>query len=114
MSSLNPPDGKILRAKREFVVPNGIEDNYAITNIGKQNEDSVPEILYVGVLRESKGVMVLLEAAKILRERDLDFRLRFVGKFESEIFSRFPRAYARGPLPIIDRKPRFDASDGKT
>lgn len=88
LSELNPPDSQILRAKREFIVPYGIEDHYIPHNTGTQRQDSASEILFVGVLRESKGVLTLLEAAGILRERGLDFRLKFIGKFASEQFRR--------------------------
>jgi glycosyltransferase involved in cell wall biosynthesis len=49
-------------------------------------------LLYAGVLRESKGLLVLVEACRLLRERGIDFRLRLMGGPESAEFTERLRA----------------------
>lgn len=85
-SPLAPPDPERFHARREFVVLNGIEESSA-----PMSKDAVscrrtetPVILFVGLLRESKGVFVLLEACRELKRRGVPFRLQLVGEFQSE------------------------------
>lgn len=85
LSELNPPDGKNLLAAQEFVVPYGIEDN-GQDKLAGNTADQGGKILFVGIIKESKGVLVLLDACRILRERGLDFSLQLMGKFESADF----------------------------
>jgi glycosyltransferase involved in cell wall biosynthesis len=90
LSEFNPQDGKHLGAKREYTVPNGIEDTFEIygnTNPSAHDKRD-PQLLFVGVLYESKGVCLLLEACKILLERRVPFHLKVMGKFESPQFER--------------------------
>lgn len=86
LSEFNPADGEFLQAKKEFIVPNGIED-YAPHFIKNTNSTSptsnLCRILYVGALKETKGLLVLIEACRLLKEKGLDFTLEAVGEFES-------------------------------
>ncbi len=92
LSDLAPEDAKKLRAKSEYIVPNGVEDNASKgprdgpgpPGAGGSAEPEEVELLFVGVICESKGVEVLLAAARQLVERGLRFRLRIMGKFESD------------------------------
>lgn len=86
LSELTPCDGKILKAKREFIVPNGITDFCKRFKRDNTEHATIPEILYVGVLKESKGILTLLEACDILASKGMDFTVKMVGKFESELF----------------------------
>jgi len=88
LSELNPPDSQKLKAKREFIIPNGIEDYYITQNTSRRRQNSAYEILFVGILRESKGILILLQAANIFRKRDLNFRLKIIGKFVSAQFRK--------------------------
>jgi glycosyltransferase involved in cell wall biosynthesis len=86
-SALNPPDGQRLRARRIAVVANGAPDHPLAQE--QKHEDDVhppPVLLYVGVLRESKGLLVLVDACRRLRQRGFDFRLHLMGAFESRGF----------------------------
>lgn len=82
LSRLNPADGPYFHPRRVFNIPNGIEDNYSSNaertrNRGKEKV----RLLYVGVLSETKGVLVLLEAVKLLKASGLDFCLDLMGEY---------------------------------
>jgi glycosyltransferase involved in cell wall biosynthesis len=81
-SALNPPDAAFVHAKKIYVVPNGIEDEFPRwQNTPKKN--AVPVLLYVGVVRKDKGINVLLESASILRAHGFAFSIKVVGEFVS-------------------------------
>lgn len=86
LSDLNPRDDKNLHAKQTFIIPYGIEDQYQQVSRNIQND--TPTVLYVGILKESKGVLLLLDALRTLKDRGVDFKAVFVGKFESNTFEQ--------------------------
>ncbi len=86
LSDLNPSDGECLEALTDVAIPHGIEDVYPEYALKRNIDDDVLRILFVGVLRESKGVLVLLEACRILKERGEVFRLQLMGRFQSPVF----------------------------
>lgn len=89
LSELAPDDARLLHARTEYVVPNGIEDEAAAFGEHRERrEGEPPTLLFAGVLCESKGVLVLLGACRRLVERGVDFRLRMIGRFESRAFER--------------------------
>jgi glycosyltransferase involved in cell wall biosynthesis len=88
LSDLNPADGKNLNAKREIVIPYGIAD-YSETIQFSKTQRSTVKILFVAVIRESKGILDLLQACQQLKTRGLDFKLEIMGKFESAGFELF-------------------------
>lgn len=85
-SALNPPDGRRLGARRTVVVDDGVPDHPLAASADRSGHDGPPVILYVGVLTETKGLLVLVDACRRLRERGLDFRLHLMGAFDSEGF----------------------------
>jgi glycosyltransferase involved in cell wall biosynthesis len=88
LSELAPDDPRRLRARAEYVVPNGIEDD-AVSFLDREERRAGPlRLLFVGLLCESKGVEVLVEACRQLRRRGVDFRLELVGRFESPAYER--------------------------
>jgi glycosyltransferase involved in cell wall biosynthesis len=95
-SQLAPDDGSILKAKRNFVVPNGIEDA-AVPYLAqtKKNSETSLNILYVGLLSESKGLLVLLEACRILARQQFRFHLHCLGVFQSVAFEGTVREFLR-------------------
>jgi glycosyltransferase involved in cell wall biosynthesis len=83
-SVLAPEDPRLLRAKREVVIPNGIPDHaQALGEQRERDEAAAPKILFMGVLSESKGVLVLLDACARLVSHGLRFAVDLVGDFES-------------------------------
>ena len=95
LSDLNPADGEYFGAKRTVVVPNGLEDAAEPYLPIERSPSAISVILYVGVIQESKGVLMLLEAAKLLRERGCAFRVNLVGDFASEEFKSQATDYCR-------------------
>lgn len=93
LSELNPPDGKCVDARRQFVIPYGIEDLAPDYLSSRTVDRATPIMLYVGMLVESKGVMILLESCLELRARGIGFRLRLMGGFGSKEFETRLRAY---------------------
>ncbi|WP_069473717.1 glycosyltransferase family 4 protein [Candidatus Marithrix sp. Canyon 246] len=85
LATLNPEDGKQLQAKQDIVIPYGLEDNY-ITGHHKQNQ--IPKILFVAVLSPSKGVNILLDACKLLKDDGFQFTLELMGRFHSVEFEK--------------------------
>ncbi len=79
-----PEDGRRLGARREFIVPNAIPD---LPRNVQRLTIAIPTILFVGVVRRSKGVEVLLRAAGQLRKRGIAFCLEFVGEAASLDFA---------------------------
>lgn len=95
LSSLNPEDGRYFGAKRTVVVPNGLEDAaqpYLPIDRGSREPTT---ILYVGVIQESKGVLVLLAAANLLKAQGHAFRINMVGDFASQEFKETVTAYCQ-------------------
>jgi glycosyltransferase involved in cell wall biosynthesis len=91
LSELTPEDGKRLKAKREYVIPYGIDDPCPELAAWQAQPSAVPDaplkILFVGVLRESKGLLVLIEACGMLAARGVPFQLEVMGQWQSDEFA---------------------------
>jgi glycosyltransferase involved in cell wall biosynthesis len=91
LSELNPEDGQRLHAKREYVIPNGLDDPFPGLILSQPEAstrcDGPIRILFVGMLRESKGVMVLIEACEKLAARGATFQVEFMGQWRSDAFA---------------------------
>jgi glycosyltransferase involved in cell wall biosynthesis len=74
---LYPDIKKYVPEDHVYYCHNGIADR-EIIHVEKENT-TVVEILFLSNLIESKGVYVLLEACKILQDKELDFHCTFVG-----------------------------------
>jgi glycosyltransferase involved in cell wall biosynthesis len=88
LSELNPEDGRFLQSRCEYVIPYGIPDPASSTDVPERGNKAQPVILYVAVLCESKGLLVLLDACGLLRKRGVEFSLEVMGRFESKEFER--------------------------
>jgi glycosyltransferase involved in cell wall biosynthesis len=93
-SMLNPPDGTFLQARRVVVIPNGLDDSANAAG-SSSNPGARSQILFVGMLTETKGVMVLLEAARILARVRRDIEISLMGQFAGESFEQAARDYCR-------------------
>jgi glycosyltransferase involved in cell wall biosynthesis len=90
-SALNPDDGRLLDAQREYVIPYGIDDPCPNSSESKFKplgfSNTELRILFVGILRESKGVLDLIEACGKLAANDVPFQLEMMGQWHSEDFT---------------------------
>jgi glycosyltransferase involved in cell wall biosynthesis len=59
-------------------------------------------ILFVGILRESKGVMILIEACGYLLRRGVNCQVELMGQWQSEVFADRVRSRVR-ELGLEDR-----------
>jgi glycosyltransferase involved in cell wall biosynthesis len=91
-SALNPPDGAFFQARRVAVIGNGLEDTALPVSSPREPVERT-RILFVGMLGETKGVMVLLEAARILARDRRDFTVWLMGEFTSEAFGQAATDY---------------------
>jgi glycosyltransferase involved in cell wall biosynthesis len=96
LSSLTPEDGKHLEAKREYLIPNGFDDPCPDLVLPRARVASTAprplRILFVGILRESKGLLVLVEACGMLAARGVAFQLNIMGAPDSDEFISSLRA----------------------
>lgn len=91
----NPDDGKVFGAKRDVVVPNGIEDMRGSVqeHVAAAGEDLV--ILFTGVLVPSKGVSVLLQAFAMVDRAGIKARLQVMGKWGDATYERECREFVK-------------------
>lgn len=91
ISELAPDDGRLVGAKRHYIVPNGIEDlgprpPAARPAPGPATAERPLRLLFVSLLYEAKGLLVLIEACGQLAARGVPFRLEVMGRFKTEEF----------------------------
>lgn len=94
----NPDDGAVFGALRSVVVPNGLRDMRASVQGTRTGKDRTLTILFTGVLIPSKGVRVLLQATRILRERGRDIRVELMGKWGDPVLKKELEAARSEPL----------------
>ncbi len=70
-----------IKPKKVYVVPNGVEDYYE--NSSPKKDSNVNMILTVGMISVSKGILISIETARILKLTDYKFIWNFVGDFQS-------------------------------
>ena len=74
-----PPDGSFFKSKTTHVLNNGQPNLNPYNKRPNQKTDSI-KLLYVGVIKESKGVFDLLEALKLLVNTNKNILLRIMGE----------------------------------
>ena len=81
---LYPDIEKVVKRENVLICPNGIKIN---TNYyeNQKKTNRIPKLLFLSNLIESKGVMVLLDALKILADKGYSFKCDFVGGETKEI-----------------------------
>ena len=82
---------KYVRRENVFICPNGIPETLT-AEPSAERHNPVPRLLFLSNLLESKGVLVLLDALKILKDKGYSFVCDFVGGETAEIdAARFER-----------------------
>src|SRR5688572_20992761 len=64
---------------KPFIVPYGIYVDHESFNANPKGNNRKVQILYLGNYKESKGVLILINALDILKKKGLDFHARIVG-----------------------------------
>lgn len=82
---LYPDIEKVVKKDDVLICPNGIPPMEEGASREERIENSVPRLLYLSNLIVSKGVYVLLDACKILRDKGIAFTCDFVGGESKEI-----------------------------
>lgn len=80
LSESSPRDDLEVRSQRCFVVPNGIADEGA-PPVRAEAPAAPLRLVYVGALAETKGVLVLLEATRLLLRAGVPVEVTLVGDF---------------------------------
>jgi glycosyltransferase involved in cell wall biosynthesis len=81
-------DDIVLKPGKLFVVPNGIKDEYPSFKAERVNrETDITTFLYVGAMYEERGTGLLVEAARVLKQKGCTFRVNLVGIFISEEYN---------------------------
>jgi len=73
-------DIAIIYKSKPYIVPNGIQPNERKIDRAKgQTDISLPQILFLSNFKSDKGVLILVEALKLLKEEGHTFNARLVG-----------------------------------
>lgn len=91
----NPDDGAAFGARRNVVVPNGVEDMRGTVPEATAAPGEPLNILFTGVMTEGKGVFVALEAFRSALQEGLDARMDMMGKWSSDAFRERCEAFVR-------------------
>jgi glycosyltransferase involved in cell wall biosynthesis len=102
LSPSTDEDAKAIRARRELIVPYGIPDDASKVPKVESVEGELT-VLFAGVLREDKGILILIEACAQLKHRGVRFKTVCMGSF----FSDEIRSRINGLLLEADMKDRF-------
>jgi glycosyltransferase involved in cell wall biosynthesis len=90
--ALYPDVQQYVKHEDVYICPNGIPDTLDGKEPSAERHNKIPYILFLSNLLVSKGVIVLLDALKILKDRGYSFICDFVGGESSEIDAeRFKR-----------------------
>lgn len=88
ISPKSPQDGIAVGARREVIVPNGIPDAAGGPIVRSKLKRDPLKILFVGGLREDKGVLVAIQSVQELLRSGLDVDLTCLGEWVSPEFQR--------------------------
>lgn len=83
--ALYPDVQKYVKREDVYICPNGIPDTTNGKESTAERHNKIPHLLFLSNLLVSKGVLVLLDALKILKDRGYSFVCDFVGGETAEI-----------------------------
>lgn len=81
---LYPDISKVVRKKQILICPNGIPETLQ-GNLEAKRYNHIPHLLFLSNLMVSKGVLVLLDALEMLKDKGYSFICDFVGGETAEI-----------------------------
>lgn len=100
--ALFPDVQKYVRREDVYICPNGIPDTTGGKEPTVERHNRIPHLLFLSNLLVSKGVLVLLDALKILKDRGYSFICDFVGGETDEIdATRFQKEVEKRELNRI-------------
>lgn len=100
--ALFPDVQKYVRREDVYICPNGIPDTTDGKEPTVERHNRIPHLLFLSNLLVSKGVLVLLDALKILKDRGYSFVCDFVGGETDEIdATRFQKEVEKRELNRI-------------
>jgi len=92
LSKSTSNDARAIEAKREVIIPYGIPDEAPERKGGIAERRGTLTLLFVAVMREDKGIFVLIESCNELKRRGFEFKVKCVGRFfSSEIEAKANR-----------------------
>lgn len=83
---LYPDIQAIVDHSQTFICPNGIPELPEFSSISERH-NAIPHLLFLSNLIPSKGVITLLDAMRILKERGIDVKCDFIGGESKDIDS---------------------------
>lgn len=105
---------KYVRRENVFICPNGIPDTLDHEPVTERH-NTVPHLLFLSNLLVSKGVLVLLDALKLLKDKGYSFVCDFVGGETAEIdaarFAKEVEARGLNQLAIYQGKKYGDEKE---
>lgn len=92
LSEFTIDDAAGLEARDEFVVPNCADDVLSrFQEVRKTRSSEVLQILYLGTVCRTKGILILIEACAALLADGISFELNVVGSFQPAEFESHVR-----------------------
>lgn len=90
-----------------YIVNNGIQ---VVNYPAQKNKNEIPVILYLSNFIETKGILVLLEAAHLLKSQNIKFKLNLVGAPRGDIMKKMNHLIEKYHLQdqIISMGPKYD------
>jgi glycosyltransferase involved in cell wall biosynthesis len=85
ISNYGMRDGEFLKSQEIVLILNGIPEPKILAAANSSAPNTMPEILFCGMVSEEKGVGILLEACATVKQRGASFRCKIVGTAASEV-----------------------------
>ncbi len=93
LSESCPNEGESIKAKKVVIVPNGLPDEAIVIN--EQKKKDILNLLFIGLLEESKGELDLCRAIKMMKDRGTECYARIAGEFKTLEYKKKFFAYIK-------------------